>query len=192
MANETSHAPSRQTYAAVFLMTLATLMFEILLTRVLSVTIGYSLAFVAISLAMFGITIGALKVYRNEGRYAGINAKKQMARTALWFGLSVVFSLTFQFVVPFPTNPLVAALWIAVVGYPLFSIPFYFSGICICIALTKFPAHTSSLYATDLVGAASGCILVIGVLHVSDAPTALITVALLAGIAGTLLANDSG
>jgi hypothetical protein len=197
MANETSHAPSRQTpsrqtYTAVFLMTLATLMFEILLTRVLSVTVGYSLAFVAISLAMFGITIGALKVYRSEGRYVGINAKMQMSRTALWFGLSVILCLAFQFVVPFPANPLVAALWIALVGYPLFSIPFYFSGICICIALTKFPADTSSFYAADLVGAASGCILVIWVLDVSDAPTALIVVALLAGIAGTFLAIDSG
>jgi hypothetical protein len=192
MANEPPQEPSARTYTAVFLMTLATLMFEILLTRILSVTVGYNLAFVAISLAMFGITIGALKVYRSAGLYAAKNAKVQMARTALWFGLSVVLCLTFQFVVPFPSNPFVAALWIAVVGYPLFSIPFYFSGICVCIALTKFPGHTSSLYAADLVGAASGCILVIGVLDVSDASTALIVVALLACIAGTLFAIDSG
>jgi hypothetical protein len=195
MANETAETqltPSLKTYAAVFLTTLATLAFEILLTRILSVTIGYNLAFVAISLAMFGMTIGALKVYRNGRMYEAGKAKTQMTRTALWLAVTVAACLAFHFIAPFPSQPLIAALWIVAVGYPLFSIPFYFSGICVCIALTKFPEHTGALYAVDLAGAASGCILVIGVLKISDAATALIVVALLASIAGVLLAIDSG
>ena len=60
--------PSRQTaslstYAGLFLIALSTLMYEILLTRIFSVTMWYHFAFVAISVAMFGMTAGALIVY---------------------------------------------------------------------------------------------------------------------------------
>jgi hypothetical protein len=42
---------------------LSTLMYEILLTRIFSVTMLYHFAFVALSVAMFGMTVGALLVY---------------------------------------------------------------------------------------------------------------------------------
>ena len=38
-------------------------MYEILLTRIFSVTMLYHFAFVALSVAMFGLTAGALVVY---------------------------------------------------------------------------------------------------------------------------------
>jgi predicted membrane-bound spermidine synthase len=183
--------PSQGTYAGLFFVTLATLMFEILLTRIISVMMGYQLAFAAISLAMFGMTLGALHVYRNEHSYSGTNAKAQMTRAALWFALTVIVCLLIQFIVPFPSRPALASLWIFL-GYPLLSVPFYYSGVCVCVALTKFPARTSGLYAVDLAGAACGCILVIYVLEVTDAPTALVIVALLASVAATLFATDGG
>ena len=54
---------SRTEYVGIFLVAMATLMFEILLTRIFSVTMLYHFAFVALSLAMFGMTVGALVVY---------------------------------------------------------------------------------------------------------------------------------
>ena len=44
------------------LMCASTLMYEIVLTRLLSVTFWYYLAFVSVSMAMFGMTLGALTV----------------------------------------------------------------------------------------------------------------------------------
>jgi hypothetical protein len=55
------------TYAGLFLVTLATLMHETLLTRIFSVTMWYHFAFVAISVALFGMTVGALIVYLLPG-----------------------------------------------------------------------------------------------------------------------------
>ncbi len=46
--------PSPAVYAGLFCVTLATLMHEILLTRIFSVTMWYHFAFMAISIAMFG------------------------------------------------------------------------------------------------------------------------------------------
>ena len=50
----------RQTYAGLFLVTMATLAHEILLTRIFSVTLWYHFAFMAISIAMFGTTVGGI------------------------------------------------------------------------------------------------------------------------------------
>ena len=55
--------PRASTYIGIFFVALATLMYEILLTRIFSVTMLYHFAFVALSLAMFGMTAGALVVY---------------------------------------------------------------------------------------------------------------------------------
>ena len=56
-------SPRPATYVGIFFVALATLMYEILLTRIFSVTMLYHFAFVALSLAMFGMTAGALIVY---------------------------------------------------------------------------------------------------------------------------------
>jgi hypothetical protein len=53
----------KPTFAGVFAVTMATLMHEILLTRIFSVTMWYHYAFLAISIALFGMTVGALVVY---------------------------------------------------------------------------------------------------------------------------------
>src|SRR3954464_5929753 len=47
-------------YAGIFAVALATLMLEILLTRITSVIAWYHLAFFVIALAMLGMTVGAV------------------------------------------------------------------------------------------------------------------------------------
>ena len=53
----------RSTYAGVFLVALASLMYELLLTRIFSVTMWYHFAFMAISMAMLGMSAGALSIF---------------------------------------------------------------------------------------------------------------------------------
>ena len=60
-ATESTHPrASGFTYASLFLVALATLMYEVLLTRIFSVTLYYHFAFVAVSVALFGMTLGAV------------------------------------------------------------------------------------------------------------------------------------
>ena len=59
----TAPPANNQTYLGIFMVTLATVMYEILLTRIFSVTMWYHYAFMAISIAMFGMTVGAILVY---------------------------------------------------------------------------------------------------------------------------------
>ena len=53
----------------------------------------------------------------------------------------------------------------------------------VCIALTRFPAHTGSLYAADLAGSAAGCVLTIPILNHVHAPSAVILNAAIAALA---------
>ena len=180
-----------RTLAGLFLISLATIMDEILLTRIFSVTMWYHFAFGAISLAMFGMTVGALQVYLRPEIYDSSRAKQQMARNCFWFAVTAVGSVLTHMLVPFASQPVFAVFWI-MLSYCLLAIPFYFSGVCVCLALTRFPKNTSALYAADLVGAASGCILLLYTLKVTDAPTAVMVLALLGSLAAALFAVDAG
>ena len=55
--------------AGVFLITFSVLVFQIVQTRILSVIAWYYLAFFAISVAMLGMTIGAVWVYLRRDRF---------------------------------------------------------------------------------------------------------------------------
>ena len=56
-------------YIGVFLVSFAALMLQIVQTRILSVVVWYHLAFFVISLAMFGLTAGAVWVYLKGERF---------------------------------------------------------------------------------------------------------------------------
>jgi hypothetical protein len=57
-------------YFAIFVLASATLSYQILITRFFSVMLYYHFAFAAISLAMLGLTRGAMEVYNKPDRYA--------------------------------------------------------------------------------------------------------------------------
>jgi len=78
-----------------FLVTLATLMEEILLTRIFSVTMWYHFVFVAISVAMFGLTVGGLLVYLAPEYFTGVEGKKHLSASVQIFAVVtfVIFAL---------------------------------------------------------------------------------------------------
>ncbi len=179
--------PKPQVYAGVFLVTLATLMHEILLTRIFSVTMWYHFAFMAISVAMFGMTVGAVVVYLRPKTYTEEKATHHLAWNALAYAASLVVTFLVYIQIPF-IDPLdenvkesgVKSVIYLVSSFVTISIPFVFSGITVAIALTKFPGYVGKLYAADLLGAATGCIALIFTLELTDAPTAVFVVAALA------------
>src|SRR5205085_11193665 len=88
------------TYGGVFMVTLATLMYEIALTRIFSVTMWYHFAFGVISLALFGMTAGALIVHLNPGRFPDDAAVARLWFFSLLFGVSIAVCFTIQLFIP--------------------------------------------------------------------------------------------
>jgi hypothetical protein len=173
--------PSRSTYAGLFLTTLSLLQLELFLTRIFSVTMWYHFAFMAISLAMFGLAAGAVLVEIMKKR----EPNSTLANMALLFALGSAVCFTAQLYIP--VDPENEILW-TVLAFTLISIPFVLAGIIVCIALTRFPAHTGKLYAADLAGSAAGCILTIPILDHVHAPSAVILNAGIAALAAFFFA----
>src|SRR5438876_6464695 len=173
--------PKRSTYIGLFLTTLSLLQFELFLTRIYSVTMWYHFAFMAISLAMFGLAAGAILVEVMKKRDAHV----MLANTGLLFALTSAICFAVQLYIP--ADPETEIRWTAL-AFTLIAIPFVFGGMVVCVALTRFPAQTGALYAADLAGSAAGCILTIPILNHIHAPTAVILNAGIAAFAAAAFA----
>ena len=183
---DADHRPPAHTYLGLFVIALATVMYEIVLTRIFSVTMWYHFAFVAISVAMFGMTAGALLIYLWPAVFTQERVHEHLTWGAVLFAVTAVLSFLVGLFVPFDGDLSVGGILWAVLGYGIIATPFVFSGISVALALTKFPKRVGTLYAFDLVGAAMGCLVVIVTLNVTDGPTAVLVVGALAGLAGVL------
>ena len=181
----------RRTFAGLFATTLATLTYQLLLTRIFSVTMYYHFAFVAISVTMFGMAVGALIVYGRPHVFTTARVHTHLARAALGFALTIVGSFLAHIWLPFRPELSVYGVASVVLTYAVLSVPFTFSGIVVALALTRFPRQVSALYAVDLGGAALGCLLLGPLLGVTDGPTAILASAAVAGCAA-LLFSDAG
>ena len=179
---------ARGVYGGLFVLMLATIAYEILLTRIFSVTMWYHFAFVAISVAMFGLTVGALAVYLRPQWFPVSRTAEQLAASALGFALAVVVSLLvyLRWPVTFALTPW--GLLTTSLFYVVVACPFALGGVAVCLALTRFPRQVAGLYAADLLGAALGCFLVVPVLEVTDAPTAVVLMAAIAAGAAVAFA----
>jgi hypothetical protein len=185
--------PRTPTYVGIFLVALATLMYEILLTRIFSVTMLYHFAFVALSVAMFGLTAGALIVYLTPNLFPPGRLSQRVAIAATAFPLAMVLSFLVEVRIPFRPDWSLAAVSAIALTYVIIAVPFVVSGVTICLVLTRYSSRSvSRLYAADLAGAALGCVLLISVLDWSDGPTAVLWVAMLASLGAVAFAIDAG
>ena len=183
----------KQTYAGLFMVALSTLMYEILLTRIFSVTMWYHFAFMAISVAMFGMTVGAILVYLFPKYFTQERAKYHLALSSFLFSMSIILSFLTHLSIPIPKDILsIIGLYSIALTYAVISVPFVFSGICVSLALTKFPRKVSKLYAADLIGAAIGCLLLVYILSITDGPTSVIVIAFLASTGTVFFAAEEG
>jgi len=178
-------------YVGLFFVALSTVMYEILLTRIFSVTMLYHFAFVALSVAMFGMTVGALLVYLLPRVFTADRVADWIALAAVALPVAMVLSFLTQLSIPFRVAPTVVALYAIVFTYAVIAVPFVVAGIVTCLALTGYPSRVSRLYAADLAGAAVGCALLIPVLDQSDGPTAVLWVAALASLGSIAFARQS-
>lgn len=168
---------SRTEYVGIFLVAMATLMFEILLTRIFSVTLWAHLAFVAVSIAMFGMTLGAVLVYLFSAWFTPARARLNLALSSALFGVTAVWSLDLHLRSAIDPAVITSPLSQLALAYGVIAVPFVFSGIATAIVLTQFPLSISRLYAADLAGAACGCVLLITVLDLLGGPRTVLPVA---------------
>jgi hypothetical protein len=178
-------------YIGLFSITSCTLMLQVIQTRILSVVAWYHLAFFAISMAMFGLTAGAVWVYLRRDRFTEMTLSYDLSYYSSAFALSIGLCLIVQMTLAPVVIPSVSSISTWTQLALCLAIPFYFSGIVVSLALTRSPFPIGRVYAVDLMGASVGCLGVLILLDSTDGPSAIFWVAAIAA-AGALFFYRSG
>src|SRR5262245_1940720 len=160
---------------AVFLVSAAGLVLEITLTRLFSLFFQYHFAFLAVSLAVLGLSLGAawerLRKVRREP------PEKTLVKPLAALGLSLLLAALALSWLP-AANSILLAVAVAV-------IPFVFVGRFMAAVFACFAQFSGRLYAADLIGGAAGVLVTLGLLGVWS-PFSLLL--LLGGVTGLLAA----
>src|SRR5215469_16894617 len=176
-----------------FLICMCGLMLQIIETRVLSVISYYYLAFFAIAMAMFGMTAGSLFVYFREHLFPRHRLFENLVWISSAFAISVVLSAIIAITTVLTgfsrkTELLMTSLqWGKLVL--ILATPYVFAGMAIALALTRSPWPVPLVYGIDLVGAASGCLVVLVILTLIDSVSALFLVGAVGAVAGAFFAQ---
>jgi hypothetical protein len=178
-------------YGGVFLVTASVLMLQIVQTRILSVVLWYYLAFFVISIAMFGLTAGAVWVFLRGDRFTARTLSYDLAYYSSALGIAVAIGAAFQCSLAVTSPDTLTGLVVFAELTVAIIVPFFFAGVVVALALTRTPFPIGRVYAFDLAGAAAGCLAVLGLINLTDGPSALLWVAALAELAAILFAGSA-
>ncbi len=182
-------------YLGTFLIALTTLVLQITLARLLSVITWYHLAFFAISIAMLGMTAGAVVVYLKSDWFERERLDRSLSLASLGYAFAAPGALLVLCSTPlgFQGGGVTAMTVVAfVIVTAATFVPFCLSGIAISAVLTRARLPTGRIYGVDLIGAATGCLLVLGGLELVDAPSLVLLSGALAALSALSYARRAG
>lgn len=167
----------------ILLISFSVLLYEITLTRIFSVLLSYHYVFLALSIAMLGLSLGGVFDYYWSRRAAPTHGRE--ISLAYWAALTAVTMTASVFIIDYAAArggialPTVVAIC-----------PFFAAGITLAATFRQLAAQSSFLYGADLVGASLGALGVVGALNVLGGPNAILAAGLAASIgAACLLAH---
>ncbi|HEY6332471.1 MAG TPA: hypothetical protein VI756_24315, partial [Blastocatellia bacterium] len=178
----------RNLFLGISLVTLATLMLELTLTRLFSATMYYHFAFMAISIALFGSGASGVFVYIFRNQLDRVRTADLMSASAVLLALGTILALFVILKNPLRLQGGAENYYRLVKIYAATAVPFFFAGCTVTLGISRFAKDISRLYLFDLAGAACGCLLLIPLLNRIGAINAVLFVAVLAGVAGLVFA----
>jgi spermidine synthase len=186
-----SSAPAAETvrwtqlYLGLGFTTLATLILELSLTRIFSVVFYYHFAFLAISIALFGMGTGGVFSYVITARSGNIYSK--LGALGLANALCVVASLWF---ILSRSSELGYGTLAAV--YVASALPFFLAGSVVSIAISEAIERVDRAYFFDLAGAAVGCLVLIPFLDTFGGPNTVIASGVFFAVAAAVWFHHAG
>ncbi|HZB15680.1 MAG TPA: hypothetical protein VE445_00820, partial [Nitrososphaeraceae archaeon] len=156
-----------------FMLSMTVLLFELALTRIFSIVLWYDYAFMAISIAFFGLGIGSLLTHILKNKVKREQLPSKILQTTIIFAVSVpIFLVVIGNVIP----PNIHFIYLF---YLSSSIPFFFAGISMSLIFFAMPREVSKLYFIDLVGAAAATLMLDPLMQRLGAESVLLSAALL-------------
>lgn len=174
-----------QLYLCVALTTCATLLLELSLTRIFSVVFYYHFAFLAISIALFGLGAGGVFSY-----VVAAPRSKLFHRLGMMSALNgVLVIVALAVVLSHREEP---GYWRLAMIYFFTALPFFVAGTTVSLAISETVERVDRVYFFDLLGAAGGCLLLIPLLDRLGGPNTTIAVAVLFAVAASIWHSMAG
>jgi hypothetical protein len=183
-----SPLPSRRPLVAVGCVAAALLITELALTRIFSVIMYYHFAFLAISIALFGLSASGVFAYLRRHHLDSRPIDALLSSRSLVYAACTVASLfvLVRLRVGLNYSPRNLGLMLAI--YALAAVPFFTGGLVITLAISRLSSRINAVYAADLIGAALGCLVLIPMLDRLGAPGVVLIAAGLATAGAVLFA----
>ncbi len=183
-----SLTPRRTTWLSLFLLSAASLAFEVDLTRLFSVAQFYHFAFMIVSIALlgFGASGTALSIVP---RLRNADPGRRLSQLALCTGLTILAAYLLTNWLPFDSFNIAwdrKQIPILILNYLALAAPFFFSGMALGLLLAASPDTAGSTYAANLFGSAGGCLIALIVPAWVGAEGIVLLAAALAALAGLL------
>ena len=172
----------RLIYLGVAVTTLAALLLELSLTRIFSVVFYYHFAFLAISIALFGLGAGGVFSYVVAGWRGPLFEK--LGKVALANSAAIVVCLVYLLALRGPLGGLQLAS-----VYFFCAIPFLLSGVIVSLAIADTIERVDRVYFFDLMGAAGGCTVLVFLLDWVGGPNTVIVTAALYAVSAAVWFN---
>jgi predicted membrane-bound spermidine synthase len=166
--------------AGIFLISFSSLMLQVTITRIFSVTLYYHYAFVTVSVALFGWGLGGLFLH--------FQGKKKVTDTSLVIATygSLIFAISIQIYLWIIVT-LALPISFFVVYYILSMIPFFLGGISSAAIFRNFAGKANKLYFADLIGASLGSLLVEPVINPLGPGSTILILGVTASLASLFL-----
>ena len=183
-SSDSSKAKWPQLYLGVAFTTLSTLILELSLTRIFSVVFFYHFAFLAISIALFGLGAGGVFSYVVANWRGNIYFK--LGTLAVLNSFVVVLCLVFVLSRTVMDNGTLAAVFFAS------ALPFFFSGTVVSLAIAESIQRVDRVYFFDLLGAAGGCLALVPLLNHFGGPNTVLVTSILFAVSAAIWYNLAG
>ena len=145
-----------------FALSLSIILFELALTRIFSIVLWYDYAFMAISIAFFGLGIGSFMIHIQKEKFNNLKKNStfdsqftfssRIVRYAIAYGISLPIFIFLIGYIPSDTSYIY-------LFYLISSVPFFFAGAAIALIFLAMSEKISKLYFADLIGAALATII---------------------------------
>ena len=172
-------------YGAIFFISFSLISYEITLSRLLSVLLSYHYVFVVLSLALLGLGMGGVFIHFLQHK-----AKREDTPFNLLTFFACLYSLMISFSIVI-MNHLGYSDNIFFYSFLLF-FPFFFAGVILAEVYHIFPEMGDRIYGVDLIGAASGSLVVIYFLNTLGGIRATFLLGVVASMSALLLGCGRG
>jgi spermidine synthase len=172
--------------AGVALTSATLLMTELALTRIFSVVMYYHFAFLAISIALFGLSASGVFAFTFRKALDRVGTDALLATESVVYAVCTLVALFFLVRLRIGLTYSRQNLILMLTMYGLAALPFFAGGLVVTLAITRMTTRVNAVYASDLLGAAAGCLVLIPLLDRVGAPGVILTAAALALTAAVL------